>query len=174
MPAAIPIAIGVSGAMGLYGAKKQADAGKQAAQVQTDYGNKALDLQKQMYEQDRADQAPYRNIAYGALNTLGSMMGPSFNAGGGGFRPSMGGQPSGSANGAPPMAQGLHLGSTAPPSPMTPQDLPAPVSVGSGMTPAAAANGGDTVLMRAPNGATARIPRDQVSHYAAKGATVLG
>jgi hypothetical protein len=121
MPAAVavPLIVGAASAGAtVYGAHKASQAAKDAAQTQTNYGNKALDLQKQMYEQDRADQAPYRNISYGALNTLGSMMGPSFNAGGGGFQPSMGGQPSGSASGSP-MAQGLHLGSTAPPSPMT-------------------------------------------------------
>lgn len=59
----------------VYAANKASNAAKQAAAQQTDAGNRALDLQRQMYEQQRADEAPYRQMGYGALNTLSSMMG---------------------------------------------------------------------------------------------------
>jgi hypothetical protein len=163
MPAVVPIGIGVAS---LVGAKMQSNAAKKAAAVQTDYGNRALDLQKQMYEQDRADQQPYRNIGYGALNTLGSMMGPKFNQGGGGFQPSMGGGGGGfSFNG--------------PPSPSSPMGggggfMGGPRPGGSGQTPMASGSGGGMVLMQAPNGQTKQIPREQVAHYQQMGARVVG
>lgn len=161
MPAAIAVPLIVGGATAgatLYGAHQASKAAKDAAQTQTDYGNRALDLQQQMYQQDRADQAPYRNIGYGALNTLGSMMGPKFNAGGGGFQPSMGGQPTAGPSAQPPMGQGFNLGAMS--------------TAGSVQSPMAGQ--GDTVLMLGPDGSQKRVPRGAVSHFEARGAQVIG
>lgn len=56
-------------------AADQNDAAKKAAEQQTSAGDKSIALQREMYEQSRADLAPYRNTGGAAMGTLGSLMG---------------------------------------------------------------------------------------------------
>ncbi len=51
-----------------------------AADEQADAAKKASDAQFKMYEQTRADLAPYREIGYAALDVLGQMFIPGFGA----------------------------------------------------------------------------------------------
>lgn len=114
MPAAIAVPLIVGGATAgasIAGAKMASNAAKNAAKTQTaaadrsaqlqyDLGNKSLDMQRQMYEQGRADMAPWRNTGQAALGQLSSRMGL-----GGGM--SLGG---GAPAGQPPMGGGMTLG----------------------------------------------------------------
>ena len=77
MPAWIAPAIiaGVGALVDWFGAKKQSDASEQATEAQTAAGTQALALQKQIYEQQRADLAPWRTQGSQAMTTLGSLMG---------------------------------------------------------------------------------------------------
>lgn len=56
-------------------AEKQAGAAKEAAGASSAAARYQSDIQKQIYEQQRADQAPWRATGTGALNQLAMMMG---------------------------------------------------------------------------------------------------
>lgn len=134
----------------VYAANKASKTAKDAAATQTDYGNRALDLQRQMYETQRADEQPYRQMGYGALNTLSSMMG-----GMGGSMPSAPmSAPSGGGMGMPSQPQGA--------AGLTLANLGG-VPRSQGM-----------VMMAAPNGQRQMVRSDQVAHYQQMGAQVVG
>lgn len=62
---------GVAGAAAsIYGANKQADAAKDAAQSSQQGTDASLALQKQIYDQNREDQAPWRAAGQSALGYL--------------------------------------------------------------------------------------------------------
>jgi hypothetical protein len=69
------ILTGVGLAGNLAGKLYQGHQIDKATQAQIDAANKALELQKQVYGQQRADLAPYRNIGSGAVNLLTLGMG---------------------------------------------------------------------------------------------------
>lgn len=59
-----------------YGQESSAEqAAKDAANIQSQYGQQALDVQKEMYDQNRADMMPWLESGRRSLNTLESMMG---------------------------------------------------------------------------------------------------
>ena len=60
----------ISGALGLYGSKVQTDAAKDAANTTSEAARYAVDVQKGIYDQARADQAPWREAGVGALGQL--------------------------------------------------------------------------------------------------------
>lgn len=64
-------AMGVSAASGVAGAMIQADATKSAAQTQADAAMNASAIQKQMYEEQRSDLAPWRQAGSQALSQMG-------------------------------------------------------------------------------------------------------
>lgn len=68
MPAIVAAAIG--GGVAIYGAHKAASSQEKAAEVANQGIEKGIALQKEMYEQDRADMAPYRAIGAGGLGNL--------------------------------------------------------------------------------------------------------
>lgn len=82
---ATAIAIGLAGAKigtDIYASKKAAGAAKDAAKVQEKgldaqdkAAREALALQRGIYEQTRADTAPYRNVGGQSMNSLGYLMG---------------------------------------------------------------------------------------------------
>jgi len=74
-PIALAAIAGGSALLKLFGAKKSADAAKQAAEVQGKATEQALALQQQMYGQSRADLAPYRQYGAGALAAGNQLMG---------------------------------------------------------------------------------------------------
>lgn len=71
MPNPAVAAIGVGGS--LLGGALGASASKKAAQTQADAARYAADVERQMYEQQRADLAPYRQQGYTALQDIAAM-----------------------------------------------------------------------------------------------------
>lgn len=69
----------------IVGAWIGADANRHAVNVQTDSADRATQLQRDMYDQTRADQAPYRDTGYSALDRLSVLLGLSGNASSAGF-----------------------------------------------------------------------------------------
>jgi len=63
----------ILGGAGLLGASMQAKAAESAASQQANAANQASALQKQMYEQQRQDYAPYREAGYTALKDIAGM-----------------------------------------------------------------------------------------------------
>lgn len=60
---------------GLIGSVMGSDASDDAADAQSRSARDATELQKYMYDQTRTDQQPYRDVGYGALNRLATMLG---------------------------------------------------------------------------------------------------
>jgi len=75
MPVAafLPAIISAGSAVG--GALINKSANDNATKAQSDAADKAVALTQQMYEQDRADMAPYRNIGAYSLGQLGHLTG---------------------------------------------------------------------------------------------------
>ena len=69
MPPAVIGAITGAGAL-LGGSAIQARSVGKAADKESDTADKALAHAKEIYEQQRSDQAPYRQTGYGSLNAL--------------------------------------------------------------------------------------------------------
>ena len=70
----VTAAIGGAAVLGYMGSQNQADAAQSSAQLQADAANTASDRQYQMFNTIQGQQAPYRSVGYGALNTIGSML----------------------------------------------------------------------------------------------------
>jgi hypothetical protein len=70
-------AIGGSAVLGLLGANKQAKAATQASQTQYQATQDAAKQQREMFDILNAQQAPYREAGYGALNQINTML-PEF------------------------------------------------------------------------------------------------
>ena len=62
----------IGGGLGLIGAGMQAGAAEDAAATQSAAANRATDLQRDMFNQQRADQEPWRQAGMGALTQLGN------------------------------------------------------------------------------------------------------
>lgn len=80
MPAAIPIALAVGSAVtSAYGSNKAAKAQESAARTAADTSQKQYEQtrsdQLAQYQQQREDQAPYRQAGYGALSQLSAGIG---------------------------------------------------------------------------------------------------
>lgn len=73
MPAAIPAAIGAVGAIG--GAVISGNAAKKAGRAQQAAADRQLQMQWDMYQQQRQDQAPWRAVGGNALNELALRLG---------------------------------------------------------------------------------------------------
>src|SRR5437667_7205290 len=61
-------------AVGLVGASMQSDAAENAAQMQYQATQSAQDQQLKMFNTLNAQQTPYREAGYGALNSIQSML----------------------------------------------------------------------------------------------------
>lgn len=66
-------AIAIGAGAGLLGASMSANAAKSAAQMQADAANRSMEQERAMYEQSRADLAPYRETGYTALKDIEQM-----------------------------------------------------------------------------------------------------
>lgn len=73
----IETAIIGSALLGTYGAGKQASAAKEASQLQYQSTQDAARQQREMFDILNAQQAPYRQAGYGALNQINTML-PQF------------------------------------------------------------------------------------------------
>jgi hypothetical protein len=173
----IPLALaGGSALANLFGAKKQAGAAKEAAATQSAAAEQARLLQQQMYQQTRADLAPYMQGGSQGLSALTSLLGV------GGVAPS-----SGLAPLAPPPSAGVIAGpmGTTPGLPNLPAGMSAtelaawrrnPTQAGREQLLAqagvnASAYPGGTVMLRAPTGQTQAVPAEQAEFFLARGAT---
>jgi len=61
-------------ASSVIGGAFSSKASKQAAQVQADAATRQAELQKEIFDIQNAQQAPYRAQGYSALNQIGSML----------------------------------------------------------------------------------------------------
>jgi hypothetical protein len=73
----VAAAIGGSALLGLFGANKQAKAATSASQLQYQSTQDAAKQQREMFDILNAQQAPYREAGYGALNQINTML-PEF------------------------------------------------------------------------------------------------
>jgi len=76
MPIVAAIPAIVAGGAAIYGANKQADAAKNAANQSKKATDASLQLQRDIYNQNRADQAPWRDAG---VNALGQLADPNKN-----------------------------------------------------------------------------------------------
>ena len=70
----IAVAIGGSAVLGYVGASGQARAAERAAAGQAESTRYAADIQKQMFDVQNQQQAPYREAGYGALSRIGELL----------------------------------------------------------------------------------------------------
>lgn len=72
MPAGGLVTMGAGSASGLLGGWIQGKGAKSAAQTESDAANRAADIQRQMFEEQRSDLAPWRQAGVEALSQLGN------------------------------------------------------------------------------------------------------
>ena len=70
----VAVAIGGSAVLGYMGAKGQASAAERAASGQAESTRYAADIQKEMFDIQNKQQAPYREAGYGALTRIGELL----------------------------------------------------------------------------------------------------
>lgn len=73
----VAVAIGGSALLGYMGSRKQAKAAESASQLQYEATQDAAKQQREMFDILNAQQAPYREAGYGALNQINTML-PQF------------------------------------------------------------------------------------------------
>jgi hypothetical protein len=133
----------IAGGTQIGSAAIQAKSNSDAAKLESEAAEKALALQRQMYEERRADEAGYRRIGNGALGLLGQGMGIDMTP-----------QPAAPAPATAPQTSGGPMGALGPPaSPQAPQVA--------------------FTSMRAPNGMVLQIPNDKVQQARSYGAQVV-
>lgn len=153
------------------GAKMNSNASKDAAKIQADSAQKALDERKRLFDIETANRAPYLAASQKALGELGNRAAPPPMA-----MPSSYQNPYAPKSTAAPMGSAPMLGQMGQMTPrqggMQPQGQP---MQGSPMTPQNAQQpaGGDLVTVQAPNGQTARLPRQQADMAVQKGARIV-
>lgn len=179
MPAAVwvPAAIGAAASIG--GAVIQSKSAGKAADIQAASGTQAAGTLGQIYQQQRADMAPYAGLGAQAVGSLGSLAGfPKLPAGTGstmGLPPMAPGVPAPNTPGAvdtqPTMGgfrSGIATGEFAVPRKGTLGSLASQQRTASGYS-AQPASGG-MVQLQAPTGEVQSVPADQAGHYIAQGA----
>jgi len=70
----VAVAIGGSAVLGYMGSQRQASAASSAANLQSQATSDATALQREMFNLQNAQQAPYREAGYGALSRIGTML----------------------------------------------------------------------------------------------------
>jgi hypothetical protein len=70
----VAAAIGGAAVLGYMGSQNQASAAESSAQLQANAANQASAQQLAMFNTINAQQAPYRGVGYGALNTISGML----------------------------------------------------------------------------------------------------
>jgi hypothetical protein len=156
------IASPITGAFQYAGAKEQADAQKQAAALQSQYAQEALDFTKGQKAKQEASAAPYLAVGQQAVGALPGAVRPM-------------------PTGAPPSPYAVAPGGSS----MGQQTGYSTLSMANapsayGMAPSASANGvpaGSTavqmVRLQAPDGSVRQVPSNLVQPFIAKGAKVL-
>lgn len=168
----VPAIIGAGASVG--GAALAAHGATKAADTQAQASDRALALQKELYEQQRSDLAPYRQLGYGALGTLAGLVGQP--------------APSNPMTASPPVKTGVPAAMESfannPPAAITPgnglgaiqrfNQFPGPFA--QQVSQAAAAGNGlpAVVTMRTPDGRVVQIPAARVNEAIARGAQKVG
>jgi hypothetical protein len=173
LTAAIIAGSAIAAGSQIAAAKMASGAAKEAAKTQVASGEKALDLQREMYQQNRADFQPYLQGGTQAFNTLSGLMGL-----GGGGAPQQ--QPTMSL-GAPSPAKMLPDGRIRPEGAETIghavyRGTGQPYQPGNRSGYSAASTPQSSyamVTLRAPDGTTKTVPADQAAYYQSKGATLV-
>ncbi len=165
----------IQGGATIFGAKTAANSNTEAAKLQAATADKALAIQKQMYDQTRTDEAPYRAFGAGALGALSQGLGvaptpaaPTV-ASASGVMSALAGAPHASNPNQQPA-----IGTAMP----RPADQPVPPQYGvprpaESQTAAQAQTTSGYVQMRSPTGQVKAVAPDQVAHYSQLGAQVI-
>lgn len=180
---AIIVASSVAAGATVYGAHKAGSAAEHAADTQASSADKALGVQKEMYEQQRSDLSPYRAAGQGSVGQLSYLLGvPGFEKG----PMSQMAKPAattGTAPAPPPYGGltsndflGSIIGGKLPPGAQQLQTT----APGAGSDPLAsfkagqaAAGGGPMVTVRAPTGETRAIPQSQLQKALTLGGQIV-
>jgi hypothetical protein len=162
----------IAGGASIFTGDMAADASKKAAQTQSDAADKAMDFNKQVYQdtsvlqrdlynQSRADLAPYMSLGSGVMGNLGNMVGVTPSA----AAPFV----SSSQTGVMPPAADPR---TAVPRPGESPQAQAAMATQSGYSKGGTISGlaGQTVLLQAPDGAVRAVPAGLAAQFEAKGA----
>jgi len=185
MPAAVVGGI-IAGAGSLGAAAIGAHAAGKAANQQVAAGDKALALQKDIYNQQQVNEAPFRNTGAAAITTLGGLLGLPQGGGGGStgqlptntlgstFDPAV---TPGQANFDRYSLHGGYIGKDVPMSekmsnPAISQDVSGYTAQQHGASPSAAMP--PMLRVRAPNGNVYTVPADKAAEAQQNGGTVLG
>lgn len=164
----------VTGIAQLFGAKKGSNAAKDAANIQNDFGEKALDEQKRVYDLERADEQRQRNDRAGIFDKYGTNPG-SF----GGNLPNPYGMDDaqtaslrqGMGNQGNPGTMGKQPPGMPPPGGQRTQPMPRQAGP---QTPwQAPAQGKPTVTLQAPTGEIMDVDLDQAPALIQKGAVII-
>lgn len=155
----------------LIGAKLASDANNKALEQQNAALEKAIGLQRDMYQQDRNDRAPYRASGQGSVGKLSYLLGvPGFEGG------ALSHQPPPGAFDLPPQAMPQQqpspslsvLGGPGSSTGIVPPQMPAQQpSINTGMTQPPQ---GQMVTLRAPDGSVQQFPEQQAQFYIQRGA----
>jgi hypothetical protein len=179
MTTAMLIGAGINGAVGLFNAHKAGKAADKAVTQQTASADKALALQKEIYNKQAAALAPYTNAGAQAVGTLGHAMGfapMTAGAGGGPIDTGAGGEYTGTGRTAPPGAMITGHAIPRPDGMRPPHGWGMVNTLGEGVQSLIqgrhnAASSIRTRKMRAPDGEIADVPEAEVEHYSSLGAT---
>lgn len=185
--AALLIGAGISAGTQAYAAHKASGAAKDAAKTQVEASDKALDLQRDMYNQNRADQEPYRNVGSQAITTLGSLMGlPSGPVGGTSKAMTLGGLTEGPGHFGtdgryvPPMAPTVGQAMPRPGAqnpyaglPPHPDFVTDPARARTASSFATGQAGQRMVTVQAPDGETRQVPEHMAERIVAAGGKLV-
>lgn len=161
---AIPALVGaaaVTGIAQLFGAKKGSDAAKDSAQIYNDFGQKALDEQKRVYDIEQAEEKRQREARAGIFDRYGT-------------DPSSAGRlpnPYGMDDAqAATMRQG-NMGNQGNPGRMMPMPTPGPTDLRT--QPVNGGMGRPKVTLQAPTGEVMDVDVDQAPVLIKRGAVML-
>jgi hypothetical protein len=182
MPAAVVGGI-IAGAGAVSAAAIQSHAAGKAADQQVAAGDKALALQKDIYNQQQANEAPWRNTGASAITTLGGLLGLQQGGGSSGQLPTNTLGSTFDAPYTPAQANfdrysptGGYIGKDVPMSekmtnPYVAQDASGYTAQQHGASPSQAI---PMMRVQAPNGSIYQVPADKVAEAQQNGGTVLG
>jgi hypothetical protein len=180
----IVIAGGIAAAGAIGSAIIASKAAKSAAQTQTEASDKALDLQKEMYNTTRSDLSPWTTQGQKAATALGSLMGLD----------SVSGATSGSSSGSTstqtgsrtPTPNAVYMNKAVPTDSAAADDVQqaltnqiastyplSSVASNNPQTAAQAQTQSGYVTMRAPSGETQSVPSHTVNLWKSRGAVVV-
>ena len=159
----------------------QSKAASKATKAQTDAGDKSLALQREIYNQQQANEAPWRNTGAAAITSLGGLLGLPAGAPGGGTGqlPAQGGGPQYDAPYTAAQANFDHYSPTGgyigKDTPVSEQMSNPNVNVdASGYTAQQHGATPPYVTVKAPNGTSYQVPWDKKQEAVDNGGVVVG